>query len=225
MLILNNGVQKSGSSLVQGIVTKMVQPAYPSEKWRNGWRNPSVDANRLEDYVLSGEWKTSPYTLIKMHIAYSKKLDFLIAPRIRVIVSQRNIPDCVLSMFHHELRFNKVSGDDKNSWMMSEGVKFANHIIRYTNAWRQIKGVLFINYETLVTEPTGEVARIAAFLGKEFSDEEATEVARTTIVRLRADEAPRNGEHVRTGTISRASEEMEPKAYALFAELDRELLR
>ena len=47
MLIPNNGVPKSGSTWIQKILCQLLDPAFPSENWRNSWFNPSVDPERL----------------------------------------------------------------------------------------------------------------------------------------------------------------------------------
>lgn len=220
MLILNNGVPKSGSTWIQKIIVKAVNPAFPPQEWRNGWSNPSIDPERLSLYVKSGEWRETP-TLIKTHLPYKRNLDYLADPDIKVIVSYRNVADSVLSRFHHHVRKGAVSKDDMPRWLETEGRGFAQRILKYRSSWAGRENALFLAYEDMVQDAPAGVAAILAFLGMPKSTEDCQHIARVTQARSRKGKEPREGKHVRTAGRSAAEEELPRPFFLEFEAMER----
>lgn len=219
MLVLNNGVPKSGSTWVVAILRELLEPGRLDPKWqRPDWNSVSVHPDRLQDYVDSGEWRGAPVVL-KTHIAYEPKFQFLLQPEIRVIVTYRNLPDSVLSMYHHQIR-NGRTDMSLEQWLEKRSSRFSEDFMNYRKSWAQHDDVLMIPYETMVADAAQKVAEIAAFLRLEVSAERCAEIAEITQVRLKPGEAPRDGQHARTGGQSRARLELPAEYYERFAEME-----
>lgn len=209
MLIINNGVPKSGSTWVQKIIRALVQPTFPSDQWRNNWNNPSVDNKRLADYVASEEWKAVPGpSLIKMHFPHSDRVNYLSRPDIRLVVSYRNIPDSVVSRFHNEVRKGNADPDRKQNWLETSGMDFARKTVRFRNSWVGFPNLLFIRYEDLLESTQQGIARIAAHLDLPEDPALVAQVAHTTSVRRDKTAPPQEGQHIRTAGRSVAAEEL-----------------
>jgi hypothetical protein len=208
MLIVNNGVPKSGSTWVNKIVRDLVQPVRPHPRWqREGWQAASIARERIADYVASGEWRARP-VLIKTHFEYGPDLAPLLQDGIRLVVTHRNLPDSVLSYWHHERRRGTAEADAMERWLKGRGMTFAEDMIRYYRSWADKPGALLVPYEEMVSDAAGQIARIAAHLGLEESAERIAAVAEGTQFRLKPGEAPREGAHARTGGLSRAEAEL-----------------
>jgi len=222
MLIINNGVPKSGSTWVQRILEQGLNPAYPSQKWRNDWKNPSVEPADLKAYVQSEEWKDQP-TVIKMHITHEKKYDFLLRDDIKIIVSYRNIPDSVVSWFHHQIRHKKATLARREPWFKTKGRQFAMRTVAHRMSWSDKPDVIPVCYEDLVANAHDEIARIFQALGLEQPTEEYARIAQATQVTLKDDSPLREGMHVRTAGRSVAHEELSEPLFREFTELYRSL--
>lgn len=220
MLIMNNGTPKSGSTWVSKIVRTMVEPEAPGPKWRrDDWENPSIAPARLAEYVAARDWEGKT-VMFKSHIAYVPKFDFLFQPDIRIIVSYRNLPDSILSLFHHQLRLGKVKPEKKDHWLRGEGIKFAKKFLNYRMGWAQHPDVLMIPYETMVEDAPNQIARIARHLGQDLSQDRLNEIAQATQFRLKPGEAPHDGSHARTGGQSRALEELPTPIFERLVRMD-----
>ncbi|CUH51525.1 sulfotransferase domain-containing protein [Shimia marina] len=211
MLILNNGVPKSGSTWMQNILRNYLSPAYPSEKWANDWKNPSVDPDKLEGYVASGEWKEGT-TLLKTHIEYSEGYKFLVADDIKVVVTYRKLTDSVVSWFHHQLRMNKTSSEDKLNWLDTKGRQFALRAVRHRLSWQDQPNALMVNYESMVQDAVPLIEEVTKFIGSPCSLFDAINLVEKTQVRISSKKSLQEGQHVRTGGLSVAKEEL-PEAY------------
>ena len=222
MLILNNGVPKSGSIWVQAIVPHLAEVIRPSSKWQNSWKSASVDPDRLEAYLASGETVTKN-VFIKTHIIYSKEVDYLLSEKVAMFVSYRNIPDSVLSYYHHQVRHGFYKGGDIQKWMDGDGYRFALRAVAHRLSWVGKKNVIMIRYEDLLTNGNEEIMRMANFLGVDLSTDEAEGVLKATQVKLGSNEKPREGEHIRTAGRSRAREEIPEKNYNDFLTLEQAL--
>lgn len=225
MLILNNGVPKSGSTMVQDLIRKAVKPARPSEKWQNpDWSNASVVPDKIAPFMESDEFKAADYVLLKMHFEMSPDFDFLRGhPDVNVIVSWRNVPDSVLSFFHHQIRRGRTQLEDKLTWLNTRGRRFARQAIAHKKSWRDVSNCHFVQFEELLARPDAEFAAILAFLGVELSEEDRGRILDGTIVQLKDGEKPREGAHVRTAGQSRAKKELPDTFYAEFDAMNAEI--
>lgn len=222
VLILNNGAPKSGTTWVQKICVKMLDPDFPDRKWRNFWKNPSIDPEKLQQYHASREWQEGR-VLVKTHFAYEPKYSFLLEPNVRIIVTSRNLPDSVLSWFYHQVRKKGVGLEEKDGWLGTVGFEFADRLIEHRHTWRGKSNVLDVRYEDMLADAPGKVAEIAAFLDADISPKRAARIAERTQQSLAEGEAPRNDRHVRTGGQSTALQEIPPDIYDRLVELDRKL--
>ncbi|MEL7090200.1 MAG: sulfotransferase domain-containing protein [Pseudomonadota bacterium] len=208
VLILNNGVPKSGSTWVHQILRKGIDPVYPGEKWLNGWENPSVDPKNLKDYVESGEWKGDKPVLIKSHILYSPKFDFLFQEGIYTLVSYRNIPDSVVSWFHHQVRQKTMTAETPEDWYATEGRKFAMRAVAHRFSWVAKPNTIFVPYEDMRADAAKEIKTLFEALNMPMADDSYAQLAKSTQVNLSKDEKPREGRHIRTAGRSTAREEI-----------------
>ena len=221
MLIINNGTPKSGSTWVNKIVNTMLNPEAPRLRWRRkDWENPSIHPTRLAKFIEAREWDGKT-VMFKSHIPYAPTLDYLFQPDIRIIVSYRNLPDSIVSLFHHQVRLGKAKADRKERWLRTKGIDFAKKFLRYRNGWEQHSDVLMIPYETMVDDAANQIGRISRHLGLDLSAERLAEISETTQIRLKPGEAPRDGNHTRTGGQSRALEELPTPIYERLLRMDK----
>lgn len=219
MLVINNGVPKSGSTWIQQILSKMLNPSYPSKDWRNNWKNPSIAPERLEAYFKSREWEAAP-TLIKMHIINGPEYAFLGDPGVRMLVSSRNIPDSVLSWFYMSVRLGNARIEEKQEWLAGQGVTFAHRLIEHRNSWVGVPNVLALKYEEILEQPAIEVMKIAGFVNFALTNDDAKKIIEATQVKLSEGEKPRDDSHFRTGGRSLGKEEIAPETYERLVEIE-----
>lgn len=222
MLILNNGAPKSGSTWVQKIVRYGLSPRYPRKKWRNHWNNASIDEKRLKTYFRSNEWRDSP-TLIKMHFAYARKFAFLDNKDVRVIVSYRNLPDSVISLFYHQIRMENATIDQKDDWLSTRGIKFAKELQKYRKSWAQKDYVLLLKYEDMVVDAPAHIKKILQFLDQPYDDAICQMLTEKTHVKIKKGDPLPVKKHVRTAGRSVAREEIPNDIFNTLTEMERAL--
>ncbi len=219
MLIINNGHPKSGSSWMQLILTKSLNPCAPSESFRNKWRNPSVDIDRLEEYTNSAKWMDRD-ELLKMHFRYTNQRKFLLRSDIFIIITHRNIADSVLSFYYHNLRIGKVGVNDKINWLQTNGRTFAQGISVYRNSWKNIPNALMIRYEDMINKPETEISRVLLFLGKDINNYDIVGLSKTK-ANPQKNGLPREDSHIRTAGISTAQNEIPAELLNEFYSLEK----
>jgi len=219
MLIMNNGVPKSGSTWVQKILRQGLKPAFPSERWANSWKNPSVDRDRIIDYVNSGEWTDQP-TLLKTHFVYDDSLAGLLRDDVSIIVSYRNLADSVVSMFHHQVRVGNVQSDDPAAWYAEKGLKFAKRSIRHKQSWVDKPGVLMVRYEDMLADTQAVIRQVLTAAGATPSDAQCLAISKAT---RRDDTSIKEGAHVRTAGRSVAKEELPADLYARLQDMQAQM--
>ena len=211
MLIINNGTPKSGSTWINKIVRKTLPLDRLERKWRRkDWNSDSVHPDQLRQFIEHGDWKVEDI-LIKSHMSYLSKFDYLLQPGIKIIVTYRNLPDSIVSLFHHQMRLKKTPHTKIDIWFRMTGLKFAKKFIAYRRHWAQHESVLMISYESLIEDAPSQISKIGEFLGQNLTKEKANEIAKATQVKLKPDEKPKDGSHTRTGGHSRAHLELPPK--------------
>lgn len=223
MLILNNGVPKSGSPWVQKILQDALNPAYPSTEWRNHWENPSIAPDNLKSYITSADWHGAQPVLIKTHIVCPRSFDFLFHSDIRIVVSYRSLPETVVSAFHHQVRLGKVQADRQNKYFRTMGRRFAIRAVTQRLSWARQPGVCMLRYEDLLADTPGQIHALLAWLKHPVSAARAEALAAATRVRLSACEAPRDGAHIRTGGRSTAQAELPAALFDELTELEASL--
>lgn len=183
---------------------------------------PSVNFDRLQDYVQSSDWNERD-TLVKTHFPYSPSCSYLDRDDVRVLVSFRNIPDSVISWFHHQARLGQVAASAKDAWLGEQGRACAKSVSTYRRSWRASGLALMLPYEKLVDDPETGIASILKFLGKDQTAFSLAEIARQTQVRLKPGEAPRDGNHVRTAGRSVATEEIPQALLREFLDMEADM--
>jgi len=207
MLILNNGAPKSGTTWIQSILRSVPEVSFPDPKWQNGNKNPSIARDRISEYFQSDEWRKNN-VLVKMHEKYDDDLSFIADPEIRVVITYRNLPDSVVSWYHHQLRLGKTTADQKNDWLESEGRRYCVRIISQRLSWIDKPNTLLMRYEDMIADPATKIFDLLAFCGLPVSHKIASEMAQKTRKGPFSADKLRDGKHVRTGGVSVASTEL-----------------
>lgn len=207
---------------MQNILRRHLDPGYPSEKWANDWKNPSVDPDKLKGYFESGEWKEQT-TLLKTHIENGEQFDFLKAPDVRIIVTYRNLTDSVLSWFHHQKRMGKTSLEDKANWLETKGRHFALRAVRHRLSWENHPNALLVKYEDMVADAVPLIEQATKFVGKPCTLFDAINLVEKTQVKVKDKKSLQEGQHVRTGGLSVAKVEL-PEEYYLELEALQEIV-
>ena len=221
MLIINNGVPKSGSTWIQRILVRGLRPDFPSEKWRNSWKNPSIDPRNLRAYIEGGEWQHSP-TLIKMHFKLEENYDYIWNDNIKILVSYRNIPDSVVSWFHHKLRNGEVDLKHRAAWFEKEGRVFAKRALNHRLSWEKKPNTILLRYEDMLADATSGIESIFNFIGNEKTRAECVKIAESTQVTLKPGEPLRDGNHVRTAGRSVARDEIPEHLFNEFVQMEEQ---
>ncbi|XP_037071830.1 luciferin sulfotransferase-like [Pollicipes pollicipes] len=130
---------------------------------------------RLGYLLLRGLWRSAG--LVKTHVPLS-----LLPPDVldtnKVIYVTRNPKDALVSYYHHfsRCRVVKYSGsleDLAEDYMAGRlpGLPFFSHVLE---AWerRDHPNMLFLFYEDMKRDMPGTLRRVAAFLGKQLTDEQ-----------------------------------------------------
>lgn len=225
MLILNNGIPKSGSTWVHRILRIIGDPQFPSDEWRNEWTNPSVALDRLEAYCESEVWHThDQMTLLKMHFINDGSYTYLKQPGIKMVISFREIPESTLSWFHHQIRIGQTSLDAKDEWFQTAGLNFARRIVRHRNSWQGFPNTLFMSYEQMLANPGQEIARLADFVGIALTPGLIDSVVHRTSVSKKDYKTPQEGNHIRTAGVSRVAEELPPEIIGQLREISEEAM-
>jgi hypothetical protein len=219
MLVLNNGAPKSGTTWIQTILRHALKPDYPDKAWQNGNINPSIARERLVDYYLSDEWR-GRNVLVKLHESHSEEFGFIADPEVRVIITHRNLPDSVVSWFHHRLRLGKVAAGDKAAWLEGEGRKYSARVIAHRLSWIGQPNTLMMRYEDMLGQTADSIVTLLGFCGMECSPEQAAELAASTRKGPKETEQLNEGHHVRTGGRSVAREELPADYHAQLVALD-----
>ncbi|GEM_PF-3290449 len=222
MFIVNNGAPKSGSTWVQKIIKHGISPGYPRKKWRNHWNSASIAKERLQDYFNSDEWRDEP-TLIKMHFAHTPDFAFLDNKDARVIVSYRNLPDSVISFFHHQIRLDKTTPENKNAWLRKQGMRFAKDLQEYRRSWASKDYVLLLKYEDMVLDAPAHIKKILQFLDQPCDDAICEMLTEKTQVRMKKGAPLPVKKHVRTAGRSVAREEIPKGIFATLTEMENSL--
>ena len=221
MLIMNNGTPKSGSTWINKIVRLTLDIERPAQKWRReDWNSDSVHPVQLKEFIETGAWKKKDI-LFKTHITYRPRFKYLLQPGIKIIVTYRNLPDSIVSLFHHQIRHEKTKHTEIDIWFRKKGYKFAKKFVAYRKQWAQHDNVLMIAYEDLIEDAPSQIFKIGLFLNLYMTNKRAQEITQATQVRLNPGEKPKENSHTRTGGQSRAHIELPPKILARLERMEK----
>nr|WP_237183580.1 sulfotransferase domain-containing protein [Roseovarius mucosus] len=206
---------------MQSVLRIALDPAFPSDTWRNKWINPSVDPKKMKNYVASKEWRHQT-TLVKLHMAFTEDMSYLFDPNIKVIVTYRNIPDSILSYFHHQIRLNETSIEEKENWFQSVGVEFAYRLANHRLSWLPVSNAHCVRYENMLAQPKQSILETMRFLEVPISSDKLEKVLEGTKVKRKK---PVEGSHIRTAGQSRAEIEIPANTLQILKDIDATLER
>jgi hypothetical protein len=213
MLIVNNGVPKSGSTWVQKIIKICASPLSPSEEWRKSITNGAIKDDKIDLYCKqNNEWRDANI-LIKHHLPDSD-YSFVSDPQVRVLVSCRDLAESVVSWFHHCLRNGKANEDSKLEWLENRGRNFVVRAIRHRQASSSAPNTLMIRYEDLLSNPWAKTEEIVSFIGVHPTESLVKRIIKRTSVEPIQDLSQRQGMHIRTAGRRVAQNELPDQYYA-----------
>lgn len=169
MLIICNGAYKSGSTWLFRILLTMtrydlIPPAYHAPGWNGLGIKPSLLAKFLKkenyrdhNYILKGHF------FIQQHVITNR-------PNVTVMNIRRDTRDVVVSAYHYERMKGQYQGDTFEGYYWTRGWRVAQQVIRYNRLWEKKPNTYMSCYETLHTDFSGEVQRLANFLGFELTE-------------------------------------------------------
>lgn len=165
MLVIANGAIKSGSTWLFQILSHMTDfPPPPKEYLNPTWANPSIDPDKLADFLEMVDFSTANY-LCKNHLEDKAQRDLLLSyPNVFILDIERDIRDVVVSAYYHFCREGYYSGSFESFYWM-RGRNIANDVINYHKTWNVNPDRVFVScYENLKRDFGNEVERIGKFL-------------------------------------------------------------
>ena len=106
MLIVCNGVFKSGSSWLHAIILEIlklrkISIATANKKYTNNEDSPTtIIESKLEEFLLQEDYKTVHY-ITKSHYYKLKTLSREYDKHVKFVFIERDVKDAVISHFHH----------------------------------------------------------------------------------------------------------------------------
>tara|TARA_R110000868_G_scaffold43693_4_gene146721 strand:- start:2037 stop:2720 length:684 start_codon:yes stop_codon:yes gene_type:complete len=200
MLIINNGVPKSGSSWIQTVLTRLYGLTGPSDpKWLRPWTNPSIDDAKLSGYLATGE-SSSRNVILKAHYRPKPELKKLFNHHgVKLLVSYRNMPDTIVSLYHHEKKHKKLDMS-LAKWLASGGDIALRDYLSIRTGWQDMS--LMIPFEEARNDPALWAARIGEFIEVPPQQPVQKFCAQTLSRRTQVAES----KHIRTGGAGAANE-------------------
>lgn len=166
MLLIANGAYKSGSTWLYNILQQLTEFAAPPPEFnRNGWVEPSIHPDRLQEFLDNYNSEESDY-LIKAHYGSPEIVKIIESYKsIKVCNIHRNLRDVVVSAYHYES--NKgMYNLPFNLYYWKKGRYTANTIHRYHYRWNESKASIYtISFEGLKNDFALEIMKISDFLG------------------------------------------------------------
>lgn len=230
MLVVNNGVPKSGSTLVQKVLLMTEQFAPDIGKFQNPlWRNISVEKEIIPEFLDGYEYHNIN-TCIKMHIdpeVFARRND----PHIKLLTSYRNLKDSIVSRGHHLKRL-KNQGKENHSYSLEEYFSnpkyYANTARKFGLHYLKSKqsNSFMIKYEDLISNKKESILRgIYSYIGIDVSEQRIQKIIDSTDpgIKNRSDLA--ENKHIRTGGISVSRIELPEYTYSQLDKLDNLLFK
>ncbi|KAL4586120.1 hypothetical protein LXL04_010751 [Taraxacum kok-saghyz] len=135
----------------------------------------------LENHLEKIKENHSNFPILGTHLPYSSLPKSVIDSNCKIVYIYRNIKDVIVSYYHYIRELMKLSVEeapfeeafDEFCQGISSFGPYWEHILEYWKASQERPEVfLFMKYEDLKKDPTGNVKRLAEFLGHPFSIEE-----------------------------------------------------
>lgn len=183
MIIICNGAFKSGSTWLFNIVRHLGDFETIPNEWRNPkWRNPSIDPDKLEDFIKTEKPVGVTY-LSKNHLSNPEFVGMLSqrhVNEVKILNIRRDIRDVIVSAFYH---YQRVDDYDEpfDVFFRNRGWKVGRRVIAYNEQWDTgSENNFFTSYENLQSDITTEIIRIADFLDLEITQDTAEDIAART---------------------------------------------
>jgi hypothetical protein len=217
MLIINNGVPKSGSSWIQTVLTRLYGLNGPSDsKWLRPWTNPSIDDAKLPGYLATDE-ASSRNVVIKAHYRPKPPLKKLFQQNnVKLIVSYRNMPDTIVSLYHHEKKHKKIDLP-LQKWLAARGDVIVRDYLSIRFGWEGL--AMQVPFETARSDPEYWARKIGEYLNIEPKLPVRPFCKQTMSNRSAVVE----GNHIRTGGAG-ASQELPDHWRKVIEEIEAEAL-
>jgi len=182
--VLSTSYMKTGSSWVNEILF-LIRCDADEERAAGVPRHEKYPFLEYEDSYQMVENMPSP-RLLKTHLParyFTRALTRCDGPK--VILCTRNPKDTLVSKYHFH-RSNKELGNFTGSWdeffelYRNDAIVYEN-MFKFNVGWMTTKydNLLMVKYEDLHKDTAGQIRRMAAFIGKDFTDEQIQ-----TIIRL-----------------------------------------
>ena len=228
MLVVNNGIPKSGSTLIQRIMMMTGEFVKDIGSFQHpNWNSISVANDRIAEFLDFYDFQNSN-TCLKMHCnahLFAIRND----PNIKVITSYRNLKDSIVSMGYHNLRVKGTEDKPKDHWIKNyfkdskrygkTACKFGLH---YINS--RLNGSFMVNFQDLVVDnKRGTMLDIYQHVGLNITTEKFNHIFEKTNPNIKSKNYYQEGKHVRTGGISCAKDELPEMTYNQLNKLDNYL--
>ncbi|XP_008781218.2 cytosolic sulfotransferase 12-like [Phoenix dactylifera] len=131
-----------------------------------------------------------PPRLLATHLPYSILPSSVADCGCRLVYLCRDPKDVVVSLWHFAQKLKPdTMGLSEAFELFCDGFSFSgpiwDHMLEYwRESLRRSEKVLFLKYEEMMTEPVGNVRRLAEFVGRPFSEEEEKDGVVEEIVQL-----------------------------------------
>ncbi|MGK2956064.1 MAG: sulfotransferase domain-containing protein [Solirubrobacterales bacterium] len=202
MLIVANGAFKCGSTWQYDILRGLVETEPVPEEFRHPkWSNPSIDLEKLPDFLASGQHVAKNF-VSKNHIHSDVKLARALIddPHVMVFNLTRHLGDVLVSAYHHDVRIGKFSGDTIEEYYWGLGKGRIHGVLNDHRFWNVgHPGVFVGSCEALHTDFATEVQALASFLGLDLDASTLDQVQHETAFEKMADTGP--GKHRRKGIV------------------------
>lgn len=205
MLVISNGAFKSGSTWLYNIIAELSDFKAPPEKYlNNAWLHPSLDENRLPEFIRKIDFQNDDY-LVKNHISRKKHKALVFGVSgIKILNITRDVRDIVVSSYYHYLE-RGMTNLTIDQFYHREAKFHVFAVKRYNELWREERNIHSFKYENLKASPFKEIKRIALALNKQPKDEVIKIVVNATNInalRKKYSEKPKGeARHFRSGNV------------------------
>tara|TARA_R110002072_G_scaffold272420_1_gene432634 strand:- start:4963 stop:5655 length:693 start_codon:yes stop_codon:yes gene_type:complete len=202
MLVINNGVPKSGSTWIQQVLQRLCKIPGPSKTWqREGWHNPSIAPPKMAPFLASPECRNNVVCIKAHYRADPKMTELFLKSDVRMIVSYRNMPDTIVSLYYHERKYNGCTMS-LEQWLATEADVRARDFLTIRTGWDSMSP-LMIPFEQMRENPVHWAMEIARYSEANVSEDEAAAFCAQT---MKKTDTIQENSHVRTGGAGAAHE-------------------
>jgi len=204
MLVVSNGVIKSGSSWLMLIAQRMMEvDDLPEEFQDPAWNNPSLKRDQLMRFLTEGHSYGNNY-LVKNHFAIpGERNAMLYYPWCKVIMTFRDMRDSVVSRYFHHRRAGDVPADGNFldffwSPVAPSGATALRYMSRYVSTWNvEDESFWKVRYEDLHADVDEAVRSLATFLEVDLATVDIARIIRLSQPRSNPDLS--GASHIRAG--------------------------